>query len=116
MTEYNSETIQEAQIVSKAFRIPSGNRFSICALVRMSKRHARLSEIKSRKKLSSAQTEELENLEGDIRAIVMEFGLSVTFEYRTNGWTVRLHDRNRSVNNVLGGSDNGYGVGRPQTL
>lgn len=101
-------------MVAKAFRLPSGKSFQMRQLVHYSKRHARLSEIKARKRLSRSQTEELENIEGEIRAIAMDFELSVTFEYRTNGWTVRLHNKENSVHNILGGSDRGYGVGRPR--
>jgi hypothetical protein len=73
-------------------------------------------EISLIKKLSLLQTEELETIEGDIRAIVSNYGLRVSFERRTNGYTVRLHDKNNSTTNTLGGSNNGYGIGKPKQL
>lgn len=103
-------------MVMRAFGIAREHKFSVFTLVRLSQRHSRLVEISLIKKLSSLQTEELEAVEGDIKAIADDIGLRVSFEKRTNGWTVRLHDKNNLINNTLGGSNNGYGVGKPKYL
>lgn len=87
------------------------------SIVRLAQRHARLTEVSLiKKKLSRLQIEELEGIEGDIKATVEDMGLRVSFEKRTTGFTVRLHSKDNSINNTLGGSSNGYGIGKYREL
>lgn len=104
----------ETAIVMRAFGIDREHRFSVFTLVRLAQRHSRLIEFSLVKKLSSLQINELEGVEGDIRALVDDLNLRVTFEKRVNGYTVRLHDKNNAISNTLGGSNNGYGIGKPK--
>lgn len=106
----------EASIVLKAFSLSRENKFNVFTLVRLAQRHSRLIELSLVKKLSSMQTEELEGIEGDIRALVDDLNLRVTFEKRVNGYTVRLHDKTNKTTNTLGGSSNGYGIGKPKNF
>ena len=106
----------EASIVLKAFSLSRENKFSVFTLVRLAQRHSRLVEFSLIKKLSPMQTEELETIEGDIKAIVDDLNLRVTFEKRVNGYTVRLHDKKNQITNTLGGSSNGYGIGKPKNF
>ena len=116
MSAHDGQIKTETAMIMRAFGINREHRFSVFALVRLARRHSRLVEISLIKKLSAMQTEELETVEGDIKVIVNSLGLNVSFENRINGWTVRLHDKTNLINNTLGGSDNGYGVGKPKYL
>lgn len=114
MTASDGQLKNETAIVMRAFSINREHKFSVFTLVRLAQRHSRLIEISLIKNLSALQIDELENLEGDIRAIAANLNLRVTFEKRVNGWTVRLHDKNNAISNTLGGSNNGYGIGKPK--
>lgn len=116
MSASDGQIKNETAMVLKAFGLNREHKFSVFTLVRLAQRHSRLVEISLIKKLSSMQTEELESIEGDIKAISENLGLRVSFEKRINGWTVRLHDKQNIINNTLGGSDNGYGIGKPKYL
>lgn len=111
----NGEAKTEAANALRALDLEYKNIELMCSIVKLAARHTRLIEtLCVKKKLSDRQKNELEEIECEIKLYCEDLGILVQFEERTNGYTVRLFAKHKLVFNTLGGSINGYGIGKPK--